>query len=170
MGIPNNSFKWLKVFFFWSLLTAVGWTIGMIVIEDVNLLIGMLALGVALGLGQSLVLYSKFLGVGWEKGFGLWILATILGTIIGFIILALFNSIGLGSISIVMWGAALGLAQWLVLRKKVKLSGFWILATVIGWLATNVSNWPFWQGLVFGLVTGIVLVFLSAKSQAQSID
>jgi hypothetical protein len=166
MEISRTWSSRLKLCIFWTLLTAVGWTVGMAVVVDYDLsgaalFIGFLILGIALGLGQWLVLLSKRLGAGWEKGAGWWILSTVLGFTAGFFVLVLLNTIRLGVISLATYGAVVGLAQWFVLRRRVRMSGWWIPATVIGWLiAMAVGLAVFWQGVIFGGVTGVTLVLL----------
>lgn len=172
---PRTWSKWLKLFLVWILLTSVGWTVGMAVtieyqLQGAALLLGYLVLGIAVGLGQWMVLRSKLLGAGWERGAGWWVLSTVLGFTVGFFVVVILNTIGLGFISIAMYGAMVGLAQWFVLRQRVRMSGWWILATIIGWLAAwSVDLAVFWQGMIVGGATGIALVLLSARSSDESI-
>jgi len=49
-------------------------------------------------------------------------------------------------------GAVLGLGQWLLLRHNVKRAGWWILATIVGWVIA--------AGASVGVITGTVLVLL----------
>jgi len=52
-----------------------------------------------------------------------WILATTVGWAIGFVL------------SEFVVGVAVGLAQWVVLRKRIERSGWWILVSGVGWAA-----------------------------------
>lgn len=176
METSRNRFSLLKLFVVWTLLTSVGWTIGMAVIYEydlrgVALLIGYLVLGIALGLCQWMVLHSKMLGAGWGSSAGWWAPSTILGFIVGLFVVDILYIIGLDLISTAMYGAVVGLAQWFVLRQRVRMSAWWILATVVGWLAAfSVNLAVFWQGMIVGGVTGIALVLLSAHSSGKSVE
>ena len=63
-----------------------------------------------------------------------WILTTTLGWLVGW---AVLGEVGIG--------AAIGLAQWLVLRREVSNAGWWILASTVAWLVG-------WEIVVAGLV------------------
>jgi len=52
-----------------------------------------------------------------------WILATTVGWAIGFVL------------SEFVVGVAVGLAQWVVLRRRIERSGWWILVSGVGWAA-----------------------------------
>jgi hypothetical protein len=78
--------------------------------------------------------------VGWRFWIG-WVLASTVGLAVGFTIgfaVGLVVDYDVGSVlGIVLggavFGAALGTAQWLVLHKRVSLSGWWVLASTVGW-------------------------------------
>ena len=63
-----------------------------------------------------------------------WILATTLGWLAGW---AVLGEVGIG--------AAIGVAQWLVLRREVANAGWWILASAVAWAVS-------WGIIVSGLV------------------
>ena len=54
--------------------------------------------------------------------------------------------------ALIVGGAVVGTAQWLLLRRNVKRAGWWILAAAIGWVIT--------AGAGIGVVTGTTLVLL----------
>ena len=68
-----------------------------------------------------------------------------------------------------LYGAVLGVLQWLVLRGQVALSGLWVLASTVGWIVGDpvcsslmdfgALSWVGF-GAVYGAITGIVLVWL----------
>jgi hypothetical protein len=74
-----------------------------------------------------------------------WVLATVVGGLVGMVIVVIVSAIAsqLEAVSTVallhvvggLEGAALGLAQWLVLRRYVKRLGWWIVATMVGAIA-----------------------------------
>lgn len=64
----------------------------------------------------------------------------------------------------VLFGAVVGVAQWLVLRRHIPRAGWWVLASTVGWfVALNVSgaldrvlDWTLWyiSGAVGGMAVG----------------
>ena len=96
-------------------------------------------------------------------------------------------------------GFAMGILQWLMLRRTFRRSGWWILASVLGWglgsVAANLliflapswipdivlqSQWQFiivyglsgaiGLGLVLGLITGGTLIWLAKKPQPDKLE
>jgi len=63
-----------------------------------------------------------------------WVLATTFGWIVGW---ALIGEAGIG--------AAIGVAQWFVLRSLVSGAGWWVLATTVGWAIS-------WAAVVSGAI------------------
>ncbi len=97
--------------------------------------LGLPALGVGLGLGQWLVLRS--LKVTRAEG---WVLATPLGQ--ASVVVMMVGYQAYDSFGIVLWrnaavaaiiAAAIGAAQWLVLRGTFRRAALWIPATMAGW-------------------------------------
>lgn len=88
-------------------------------------------MGAVLGAGQALLLRRQM------RDAWLWIVATAAGLGIGVTVAAVvFSPIaGLGDLFVVgaVSGLLLGLAQLLVLRRSYERSGWWILASTIGW-------------------------------------
>jgi hypothetical protein len=70
--------------------------------------------------------------VGW--GFWwLWVLLTFLGLGFGFLVGFVLGHVVLGNVSVgIGIGAVVGLLQWLLLRRRIPNSAWWIPATVIG--------------------------------------
>ena len=70
-------------------------------------------------------------------------------------------------VAVAAGGTVLGVLQWLVLRRQVARAGWWVLASSVGWvmggLASGITNttagWAV-LGIVYGAITGIVLVWL----------
>jgi len=94
-------------------------------------------LGLVAGCLQYLLLRCYLPGMGW------WVAATVGGWLLPFIVGRLVSvtlspapdvnwmwSVVAGS---VVFGGSIGLAQWLVLRRRVRHTGWWILASVLGW-------------------------------------
>jgi hypothetical protein len=139
----------------WVLATTLGWAVGWIISE--------FAVGVTVGLAQWIVLRKRIehpelwvlaSGIGWAAGRGLVVAvlpsqATVLaGGIIG---------------------AALGLAQWLVLRQRVVKSWWWIIVSGLGWAVglTAFLGVPL-VGSIVGAATGLALEPLLRYSSLQS--
>ena len=67
----------------------------------------------------------------------------------------------------VLFGAAVGVVQWLVLQRHVEGSGWWMLACGVGWVVSGLAagitdtaaGWTV-LGAVYGAITGCVLVVL----------
>ncbi len=95
-------------------------------------LFGGSALGAAIGLAQWLVMRRYLRGVGW------WVLATLVGYAVplsaGPIIPVREPSWLAGLAIFLMFGAILGILQWLTLRGRVYQAGWWMVISMIGWL------------------------------------
>jgi len=72
---------------------------------------------------------------------GWWVLATFAGWLLGFLLIALPSRLrwidpplmNLDLILIIM-GFAIGVTQWLVLRRTLTRAGWWIVANILGWV------------------------------------
>ena len=88
-----------------------------------------------------------------------WTLANTLGWLVGW---AIFGELWIG--------AGLGLAQWLVLRREVSISGWWILVSGLAWVASwalIVSGFvvPPGGGIIPSLIAGAVMGLLLGLGQ-----
>lgn len=81
-----------------------------------------------------------------------WILATALGVAIGFGVKYLIPDSFLGDLTI---GVAMGMCQWLVLRREVSEAGWWIPANMIAWPLKGST-----------IVLGVALWLLFRRTQA----
>lgn len=143
--------------------------------------------GLVVGVAQWLVLRRYLPGAGW------WILASALGWFLGTLVLIttqgitfpitdflesvirLGGVIWLNVVDGTLYGAVLGVAQWLVLRRHSQYAGWWVLASSIGGAVNGAvgaacaaaipigisAALPYgagWAGA--GAVTGMVLVWL----------
>ena len=129
-------------------------------------------LGLLTGLLQCLPLRRYLPRTGW------WIAATALGWSLGFAVAYLgyaiwpvalnANSTWAVEIVFVSIGAATGLVQWLVLRRRVPRAGWWVLASALGWgLVRPIAGEAFTSllelliiGAVPAVVTGLALWWL----------
>lgn len=98
-------------------------------------------MGLVSGLLQYLMLRRYLPRMGW------WVVATALAwplAAVGLYFMSLFhldtNDYWFGLLVTLVIGGAIGLMQWLVLRQHVPHSGWWVPATVVGWLAVGLAT------------------------------
>ena len=122
------------------------------------------ALGLVTGFLQYLLLRRHLPRIGW------WIAGTTLGWLLGLIADRVLYRTLYGTLDVsAIWfetlmtalaGGAMGLAQWLVLRQRVRHAAWWILANVlswgvVGWGAATLSNQMVIPAVGIVLVPGI---------------
>lgn len=162
---PGNAKLLQQVWLPWAMGTALATAIGAglyVPTQGLSNLIAGTAIGGCTGVVQWVVLRR------WVSAIGGWILATMIATALSFAIAASFP------IAFVAMGILPGIAQWLMLRLKLPRAGWWILAKAlsdfIGWaIGLRLAPNTFWliggiAGLVSGLVTGGVMVWLIRRS------
>ena len=183
------------LWFQWVRANIVGWFVGLFVGLFVVVLVGgwvdntigsfglaVLApiFGTVVGSFQWWVLRKRLPQARW------WVLATALASAIGFLIaMAVSNAVSvfvsdaviIDTVSYSLMGLVIGSAQWLVLRKQIYQSHWWILASVLGIAATlfaivyssRFEGGSFLQsylslfgifGIIYGVITGFALVWL----------
>ncbi|MCL2924898.1 MAG: hypothetical protein MGF17_09815, partial [Trichodesmium sp. MAG_R04] len=179
------------LWFQWAFANSVGWFVGLFVfgvldgvVENTMGGFGPAVLGTVFGavVGsfQWWVIRKRLSQARW------WILATVLVSAILFstsdvLSNAVSDVVSNTVIQVVVISSLIGLvigsAQWLVLRKQLSQSHWWILANILGIAATLFaivyssrrfepsSNWNFifWfciSGIVYGVITGFALVWL----------
>ncbi|MDE5095705.1 MAG: hypothetical protein O4804_16225 [Trichodesmium sp. St11_bin5] len=177
--------------FQWVLANMVGWFVGLFVFgflgEVVDNTIGSFGLavfgtvfGAVVGSLQWWVLRKRLSQARW------WILATVLASAILFstaVVLSnavsdvVSNTVIQGVVISSLMGLVIGSAQWLVLRKQIYQSHWWILASVLGIAATlfaivyssRLEQMSIWDlilfllgifGIIYGGITGFALVWL----------
>ena len=71
---------------------------------------------------------------GWERNLGVrWVTANVLGWLVGFALCnALQSFLSTFFVDGLVIGSAVGIAQWLVLRRPVSPRGGWVVASIIG--------------------------------------
>lgn len=79
-----------------------------------------------------------------------------------------------GVAAAILFGVAVGGWQWLLLRRRVARSGWWLPASAVGWVAAGlmagitegVAGWAV-LGAVYGAITGSVLVWLLGQQASE---
>jgi hypothetical protein len=151
----------------WVLASTVGWAaagpvaaLGLYRDIVVAGYVGVAVGGIVAGVLQWLVLRRRVARAGG------WVLASIVASaVVGVVVF------GVGVVNAdVGWiggaglfGTAVGVLQWLILRQQVARAGWWVLASTVGWVAGGPAGaflgWPA-LGVVYGAITGIALVWL----------
>lgn len=157
----------------WVLANVVGWTIGLYAgaLNPLCFIIAGLTACICVGAAQWTILRPR---VGTD-----WIVATVLGGISGTFpvlfagLLVFFGFAWVGGCSGLLFGGAVGLAQWLILKRCTSRAGWWVAANAGGGLLcgllTLVSLIPglpiglMLGAAAYGYITGRTLLWLSAQ-------
>jgi hypothetical protein len=194
--VKPSSFPWskqVKIYLLWLAVAGVSSALALLVTisylqlarvdadRDMVLPI-ILPLAFFPAIGQCLVLW-RFLPRAW-----MWLLATAGGWLAAAGILALMAKLGLSGVfydqhgtqvTLNVLGSCLGLFQWLALRPYYHRAGWWILSSLLGWLAVGfLGGEPFNMGInlfiLFGAIpaffTGLVLIYLLQRPRILSSD
>ena len=145
-----DSFDW-AFWFLWILATALGWFLGGVLLSG----IGLVPSGVAIAFFQWLVLKPRITKA-WR-----WIVVSLIGWFIGWGISLIAYSLGFDFVNGMLIGVATGTAQWLILRREIQWSGWWIAVSAVAW-AAGISLLPgiMMSGTIAGVITGIALELL----------
>ena len=142
---------WLQ----WVGATSVGWAVGGVVLsacigsfgDDIGNVAGNAALGLLAGIGQWLVLRQWLDKAGW------WVLASAGGWLlvvsVGEAMQGLVGENAGGLILTIGLGFVPGILQWLLLRRLVARTGWWVLASTVLVIAALLAGWP--QAPAWGL-------------------
>ena len=177
LWVLANLLPWLAICGLWvglSKLFNPNWP--NLVVDNLGfLLLGWCVICVAVGLAQGQVLRSRLTGVGW------WPVATVMGSGGPLLLFPLSAALpGLPSIFLIpiFLGGGIGVAQWLVLRRRLPGSWLWIVIQIVAAIAAmpvglfapggvvvgSVVLWMILVGslveVVAGLITGSGLVWL----------
>jgi hypothetical protein len=192
----DTSIGW-DFWFQWVLASTIGVAVLFALIFAVAMLVGAIVggeaedkvpfvpfVGLSFGIMQWLILRRYMPRAGW------WVLASTLGWILGFGILALADKFAENLVTSAIQpevsalvfflaaGALVGILQWLVLRRHMLQAGWWVLANVVGWgilgLIVGKSLDRFTDlaamAAVPPAITGIVLVWLFRQTFSAASD
>lgn len=175
--LPSRQAGW-GTWLGWTLISTTCWIIGPMaglvvgglagaavneaIREIASLTILAAMLGTTLGIGQWLVLHRRLHAVGW------WIPVSTITITVGTTISIALAEAGIWIETNSAWslwitlGAALGIGQWLILRRRLRSAGWWIPATMVSmavtWVGLSAGQWYAFSA--YGALTGAVMVWL----------
>lgn len=137
----------------WTLANVIGWTLGLLIglWNPLCFVIAGVVACICVGVAQWFILRPRY-----GKD---WIIATIIGGICGTFpamlagVLALFGWGFLGICGGLIFGAAVGVGQWLILKRSTSRATWWIGANALGGLLCG-TLMPIVPGLPIGLILG----------------
>jgi hypothetical protein len=143
-------FDW-ALWFQWLMATSIAWVLGRFLLPNLAFIV----IGLALGILQWIILKRSLQNAWW------WILATTLGWMLGSVIIMFALPEGMDFTAGVILGTTTGLAQWLILRREVYWSAWWIVINIVAW-TTGFALLPgiFLTGVLAGLITATAMVLL----------
>ena len=144
------SFDW-ALWFQWLMATSIAWVLGRFLLPNLAIIV----IGLALGILQWLILQRRFQNIWW------WIMATALGWMLGSVFIIVAVPVGMDFAAGAILGATTGFAQWLILRREVYWSGWWIAINIVAW-TSGFALLPgiFLTGVMAGLITATALALL----------
>ncbi len=158
MNEEKTALDW-QLWFYWIMATTLGWLAGNLLFSGIPLIIA----GVAIAAFQWSVLFKR-MHKAWQ-----WLPYTFLGWFLGYLAaLLLFRQ------TAAIWagpliGISVGITQWLYLRGKLPLAGWWIPISFLAW-TTGLTILPgaLTSGTLPGALTGLTLVILLHNSQNKA--
>lgn len=147
------------LWFYWIMASTVGWVIGNLLFSGIPIVIA----GLAVAAMQWAVLQGRI------KNAWRWGIFSTIGWIGGYILFVTLLSAELGILLGPVLGLAVGIPQWLILKKEVDWAGWWIIMSIIGW-TTGLTILPglLTSGALPGAWTGLTLVLLFRYSTPSS--
>jgi hypothetical protein len=144
------SFDW-AFWFQWIMATTLGWVLGRFIFPN----LAIVTIGLGLGILQWFVLQRRI------RNARLWILSTTLGWVFGTLLILTFIPEGMDFVAGAAVGISTGASQWLVLRREVRWSGWWIVINVVAW-TTGMALLPgvLLTAVIAGCITGFALELL----------
>lgn len=151
----HNSFDW-AFWFQWMVATAAAWVIGRFLFPSLSTVI----IGLAIGILQWFLLKSRIPNAWW------WIVVSAFGWALGSLLVLMLIPEGLDVFAGLIFGLTTGTAQWIVLSRFVRWSGWWIVVNIIAW-TTGMALFPgiVLTGVMAGLITAtaVTLLFKNPK-------
>jgi len=139
------------LWFYWIIATTMGWLIGNIFFLGIPVIMA----GAAISVLQWAVLHKRI-----HKA-SRWPIHSFVGWTSGYILFVLLSTGNYAIPNGTLIGAAVGVAQWLLLRKEFNWAGWWIIISTIAWTTgINVMPGMLTTGALPGALTGLTLVIL----------
>lgn len=147
------------LWFYWIMATTLGWLAGTFFQSAIPDIIS----GVVIAVFQWSVLYKR-IDKAWR-----WAIFSSLAWIVGYILYVIFFSANMRFLLGPLLGGAVGIAQWILLRKEVNWAGWWIIISIMAW-TTGLTLMPGFltSGTLPGALTGLTLVILFRFSSSDA--
>jgi len=139
------------LWFYWIIATTMGWLIGNIFFLGIPVVMA----GAAIAALQWAILHKRI-----HKA-SRWAIHSFVGWILGYMLFVLLSTGKYAIPNGTLIGTAVGVAQWLLLRKEFNWAGWWIIISTIAWTTgINVMPGMLTSGALPGALTGLTLVIL----------
>lgn len=150
MNATKQQLDW-QLWFYWIMATTLGWLAGNLLFRGLPFLIA----GGAIAAFQWSILYKR-MPKAWQ-----WIVYTFFGWFAAYLSSLLIFPQNAAFWSGPLVGLSVGFAQWLYLRDKLDLAGWWMPISILAW-TTGISILPgtLTTGTLPGALTGLTLVIL----------
>lgn len=150
MATENEQLDW-QIWFYWIMATTLGWLAGNFLFRGIPFLVS----GGLIAAFQWSVLYKR-MHKSWQ-----WIVFSFLGWLAGYLASLLLFPENAAFWSGPLVGLTVGFAQWLYLRNKLDLAGWWLPVSILAW-TTGISILPgaLTTGTLPGALTGLTLIIL----------
>ena len=155
----------------WVCACTAGWTMGWLIgalFGGASPIALNIISGLIIGLAQWYVLQNKFIKSGW------WVLATASSGIGGGFVFSIMGPTGFTIVGIIfanaIGGLFAGIAQWLVLRRRVHGSGHWVVISTVAWVVGgtfgNIFTLSSGNFAIGGLVCGVIIGLITGSQLA----
>ncbi len=140
--------------------TTWGWVLTVMIFPALRLATA----GIFVGVFQWLVLQGRMTRP-WR-----WMLATSIGWTLGYFVTLFLIPSAPEVLTGVTLGLATGIAQWIILRKELRWTGWWIIFSMMGWVSgLNLLPGFFLTGTMAGSLTGLCLEILLRTPKSKTI-
>jgi hypothetical protein len=152
-----ESLDW-AFWFYWIMATTLGWLAGSLFFSGIPIAIS----GVAVAAFQWAVLYKRI-----QKAWR-WALFSSLAWIVGYILFVISLPGEMGYLLGPLLGGMIGIVQWIILRKELDWTGWWLIVSILAW-TTGLTVMPglLSSGALPGALTGLTLVILFRFSEPR---
>jgi hypothetical protein len=152
-----ESLDW-AFWFYWIMASTLGWLAGSLFFSAIPIVIS----GVAIAAFQWAVLYKRI-----QKAWR-WAIFSSLAWIVGYILFVVSLPGEMGYLLGPLLGGMIGIVQWIILRKELDWTGWWLIVSILAW-TTGLTVMPglLSSGALPGALTGLTLVILFRFSEPR---